>query len=411
MSITKRLGLVVSLLLVPLAGAPMRAAADQEEERLQAVRRSLAEAEAEQAKLAREAAVLAQEIAALTDKMVKLAQELQNREARLTRIEMEIETLTQQRQRQEATLAKRRGQMAQSLAALQQLTRQPPQLLLLRPASAVDRARSASLLAQVLPALEEDAAAIRSDLESLNAVRAQLETERGRAREAVAALSASRTEMESLRQAREARRQTVIAESVQAEKRLAALAAQAKSLEELIAKLEAERARIAAIPRPKLKPEERPLASAPPRPSRPFSGARGALPLPARGELVRGFGVETAEGRSKGISIATRIQAQVVAPYDGQVVFADDFRSYGRLLIISHGEGYHSLLAGMARIDANVGQWVLAGEPVGQMGPRGADASEARPVLYVELQRGGKPINPLPWLSAQLGSAQLGRDR
>ncbi|RME68772.1 MAG: peptidase M23, partial [Alphaproteobacteria bacterium] len=186
---------------------------------------------------------------------------------------------------------------------------------------------------------------------------------------------------------------------------LARLAGQAKTLEELIAKLEAEKARIAATPRPKLKPEDRPFATLPPRVAKPFSGARGALPLPARGDLVAGFGVETGEGRSKGISIATRANAQVVAPYDGQVVFADRFRSYGRLLIISHGEGYHSLLAGMQRIDARVGQWVLAGEPVGEMGT-GAAGDDGRPVLYVELQHDGKPINPLPWLSAQLGKGK-----
>lgn len=405
--------LVLTLsLLWPLAlAAPGGAWADQEQERLEAVRRSLAEAERQRDALSQEEQALKDEIDALTGRMVALAVTLQEREASLTRVEMEIEVLDEQRRAQEAALHQRRAQLARTLAALQQLTRQPPQLLLLRPASAVDRARSAGLLAQVLPALEEDAAAIRADLVSLNAVRTELDQEQARARDAVAALSASRVEMEALRAAREDRRAAVAEQGAAAQKRLAALAAEAKSLEDLIARLEAEKARIAAIPKPKLKPEERPFAEAPPRAAKPFSGARGALPLPARGDLVRGFGVEMAEGRSKGISIATRAQAQVVAPYDGQVVFADRFRSYGRLLIISHGEGYHSLLAGMDRLDARVGQWVLAGEPVGQMGDHAALAGggpgvDARPVLYVELQRGGKPINPLPWLSAQLGKGK-----
>lgn len=404
--------LTAALLGLLALAAPGGVRADQEQERLEAVRRSLAEAERQRDLLSQEEAALKAEITALTEKMVQLARTLQEREAKLTRIEMEIDLLEEQRLVQETALDARRAQLARTLAALQQLTRQPPQLLLLRPASAVDRARSAGLLAQVLPALEEDAATIRADLVSLHAVRAELDQEQARGRDAVAALTVSRVEMEALHAARAERRDAVAEQGAETQQRLAALAAQAKSLEELIAKLEAERARIAATPKPKLKPEERPFAEAPPRSTaKPFSGARGALPLPAQGDLVAGFGAETSEGSSKGISIATRAQAQVVSPYDGQVVFADRFRSYGRLLIITHGEGYHSLLAGMERFDVRVGQWVLAGEPVGQMGDNAALADggprvDARPVLYMELQRGGKPINPLPWLSARLGKGK-----
>jgi murein hydrolase activator len=75
------------------------------------------------------------------------------------------------------------------------------------------------------------------------------------------------------------------------------------------------------------------------------------------------------------------------------------FRGYGLILIIEHGEGYHSLLSGLGRIDGDVGQWVLAGEPVGAMGP----ATEGNPRLYLELRRQGHPINPQPWLAAGTG--------
>jgi septal ring factor EnvC (AmiA/AmiB activator) len=98
----------------------------------------------------------------------------------------------------------------------------------------------------------------------------------------------------------------------------------------------------------------------------------------------------------KGITIETLSHAQVIATYDGQVVFAGAFRGYGQLLIIEHGGGYHSLLAGLARIDSDIGQTVVAGEPVGVMGR----LAGARPVLYLELRRNGQPINPLPWLAA-----------
>jgi septal ring factor EnvC (AmiA/AmiB activator) len=86
-----------------------------------------------------------------------------------------------------------------------------------------------------------------------------------------------------------------------------------------------------------------------------------------------------------------------VAPYDGQVAFSGPFRGYGQILIIDHGEGYHTLLVGLSRIDGGEGQKVVAGEPVGLMG----NSDSGRPALYVELRRNGRPINPLPWLTAR----------
>ncbi len=131
---------------------------------------------------------------------------------------------------------------------------------------------------------------------------------------------------------------------------------------------------------------------------RPFPKQPDTAPLvmPARGRIVTVYGQRDKSGTvSKGLSIATRHAAQIVAPYDGRVAYAGVFRRYGRILIIEHGGRYHTLLAGVDRIDAVVGQWVLAGEPIGVM----TDQSGITPELYLELRRTGQPINPLPWLA------------
>jgi len=130
----------------------------------------------------------------------------------------------------------------------------------------------------------------------------------------------------------------------------------------------------------------------------PISGQRGKLPPPSVGRIIGRFGQTLSTGlTSKGLRLQTPPGAQVVAPYEGRVVYAGKFKGYGELLIIEHGEGYHSLLSGLARIDSTMGQWVVAGEPVGVMGR----PDSRKPVLYVELRRDGQPINPLPWLAAQ----------
>lgn len=91
-----------------------------------------------------------------------------------------------------------------------------------------------------------------------------------------------------------------------------------------------------------------------------------------------------------------RPRARVCSPCDGAVLFAGPFRSYGKLLIINGGGGYHVVLAGMDRIGVELGQFVLAGEPVGQMGARGpaaatSDGGTGRPVLYVEFEKTVRP--------------------
>jgi septal ring factor EnvC (AmiA/AmiB activator) len=138
------------------------------------------------------------------------------------------------------------------------------------------------------------------------------------------------------------------------------------------------------------------------KPAIAFSDARGKLPLPAQGRRALGFGEKTQfGGQSKGMVIETRYSAQVTSPCDGWVVYAGEFRSYGQLLIINAGDGYHVLLAGLSQIDVQPGQFVLTAEPVGTMSGGQKNSSSAAPVsgpvLYVELRKDGRPIDPDPW--------------
>jgi septal ring factor EnvC (AmiA/AmiB activator) len=102
------------------------------------------------------------------------------------------------------------------------------------------------------------------------------------------------------------------------------------------------------------------------------------------------------------MSVATRPGAQVTAPCDGWVVYAAPYRSYGQLLILNAGGGYHVVLAGVETYSVEVGQFVLTGEPIAVMGngPQVASAIVAgstQPVLYIEFRKDGTPIDPAPW--------------
>ncbi|MBK1676376.1 peptidase M23 [Rhodospirillum rubrum] len=158
-----------------------------------------------------------------------------------------------------------------------------------------------------------------------------------------------------------------------------------------------------ARPTPPARPAS--LPRTPPPTGESFERARGAMPFPARGPLVGRYGEKTPLGDTlKGVRVITRAGGQVISPHEGTVVFAGPFRGYGNLLIIDHGGGYHTLLAGLGRIDGVVGQRLAAGEPVGIM-PDVVGGGDGSPTLYVELRRKGQPINPLPWLTASKGNA------
>ena len=141
------------------------------------------------------------------------------------------------------------------------------------------------------------------------------------------------------------------------------------------------------------------------KPAMPFIRAKGSVLLPVQGRRVLAFGDRTQYGgQSKGLVLETRNSAQVTSPCDGWIVFAGEFRTFGQLLIINAGDGYHILLAGLSQIDVQLGQFVLTGEPVGLMAaaPKApkANAQSNAPVLYIEFRKDNKPIDPESWWAA-----------
>ncbi|HET7850097.1 MAG TPA: peptidoglycan DD-metalloendopeptidase family protein [Pseudolabrys sp.] len=317
------------------------------------------------------------------------------------------------------SLDARRAVTAQVLAALQRMGRRPPPALLVSPEDALQSVRSAMLLGAVVPELRHEAEALMNDLAELVRVRKQIAAERDHLNSEKASLGGERKRLTALIDARQ--KQTAEREkALDAERtRASELARQAGDLKDLIAKLEqgldsAKRSELEAS-----RQETRPAMAALHDPGRlapavSFASLKGRIPIPVNGVKIREFGApDGAGGVEKGLSIATRAGAQVTAPADGWVVYAGPFRSYGQLLILNAGGGYHVLLAGMDRISVDVGQFVLTGEPVAVMGSGSQIAAilatgSSQPVLYVEFRKDGIPVDPGPWWAASQGEKVRG---
>jgi len=400
-------------------GATTGASVDVRQAELDAIARDLELTGERRASLQAEIDALDKDRASLSAALVEGGREVQRAESAIGATETRLTALFADEDRLRASLATRRATLADVLAALQRMGHRPPPAILVRPEDALASIRSAILLGAVVPDLHTAAAALAADLDELVTVRQAMERERDELRANATALAEGRTRIAMLIEERQRQRTASVAALAAEEARAATLAGQATSLKDLIARMEsentaaaaaaAEAERAAALARAETgdRPAQSLGAANRLAPAVAFANTRGLLPMPANGTVTISFGgPDGLGGRSPGISLATRSSAQISSPADGWVVYAGPFRSYGQLLIINAGDGYHVLLAGMERIDVQLGQFVLAGEPVAIMASQrlasvgAADLGASEPVLYIEFRKDGVSIDPAPWWAA-----------
>ena len=125
-------------------------------------------------------------------------------------------------------------------------------------------------------------------------------------------------------------------------------------------------------------------------------GPAGGQLMPVAGAVVGRFGDGQKAPFDRGLTIEVAERRLVRAPRDGRVVFARAYEGFGLLLIIDHGNEYHSLLSGLSRFVVHEGWAVRAGQMVGTLEP----GAEAVGRLYVELRLRGVPVDPLAWFAA-----------
>ncbi|QGM99591.1 peptidoglycan DD-metalloendopeptidase family protein [Methylocystis parvus] len=374
---------------------------------------------------------LSQEVAAhaairenLNKTLIEATSRLQETEEHAAQIEERIAKLSGDEKKIINSLDTRREAIGQVLMALQRMGRRPPPALLARPQDILDALRASLALGDVLPQMRAEAQALQSDLIELVHLRESARHERDRLAQEMKALAEQREKLSSLIAMRQ-EAMTAAQSALETEsERAAKLARQATSLKELITRMEAESeaARKAAesarkadeeraAAQAKLSEEQRRKALAAPfrdaarlAPAVSFADLKGKLNFPVSGPVLKRFGAPDGfGGKEKAYFLGARENGVVVSPSDGWVAFSGPYRTYGQLLIINAGDGYYVVLAGMSRVNVNVGQFVLAGEPVASMGDGAAQTAATiaigakQPILYVEFRKDGTSIDSSPW--------------
>ncbi|WP_041713074.1 murein hydrolase activator EnvC family protein [Afipia broomeae] len=405
--------------------APDPEAIKQRTQELEAAREQQRKAAELEKKLKADIAAIGQDRSKLNQQLIGIASQVRDVEGKMADTEGRLRPLDARELQIRASLESRRDEISEVLAALQRAGRRAPPALFVRPEDALQSLRTAMLLGAVVPEMRARAAKLASDLGELVSLRKNISEERDRLASDRDKLNDDRTRLAALVQERQ-KTQTEAEKDMEAERQRAiALSRQTENLQDLIAKMEQDvKAAAKAAATAELKGTPASLNGKPDlgalkdpgrlSPAIAFGSAKGLLRIPVNGTRIRNFGgSDGTGGQEKGISIATRPGAQVTTPCDGWVVYSGPFRSYGQLLILNAGGGYHVLIAGMERISVTIGQFVLTGEPVATMGTTSQVASilaaaSSQPVLYIEFRKDGAPIDSGPWWAASEGQKVRG---
>lgn len=383
--------------------------------------------------LAAEIAEIEKNTESLRSNIVESAAKRKDLETQILTGEKKLEELRLKEATVRRSLLSRRDVLANVLAALQRMGRNPPPALLVTPDDALASVRSAILLGAVVPGIRQETETLTADLKALSGIQKNITAEKASLTTAMTSSVEEEKRLELLIAEQEKLREQSAQELAAERNKAAELAGQATSLAGLIGSLETEiasvrkaveNARILEEERARLTEEQREAArelarSAVPdknriAPAYEFSELRERLALPVAGTVLRHFGEEDGTNHPlQGMVVETSAGALVTAPADGWIVFSGKFRSYGEMVILNPGNGYHIVIAGMERASVQQGQFVVAGEPLAVMGEKRVASATAlaletnRPTLYIEFRKDGKSIDSRPWwASIELGKAR-----
>ena len=397
---------------------------DAKKNQLRDIETSLSTSDAERRKAEADVEEIRTDRVRLNAALIATTGKVHDAEDKVAAVEKRLDTLTGSEEAIKRALEGRRGTIAEVLAALQRMSRKPLPAILVRPEDMLLAIRTSMLLGAVVPELRSETEALASDLAELTRIKASILDDRDTLSRETASLASEQARLGALIDARQAAQSEAESTLGSEQQHAAELARQATSLKDLIGRIEvglasarhaSDAARASDDAQRKAAESDaegvraRVAAGAfrdPARlaPATAFIDAKGLLPFPASGTIVKGYGTDDGFGSAEhGISVATRPRAVVSSPSDGWVSFSGPYRTYGQLLIINTGSGYYIVLAGMERTNVTLGQFVLAGEPVGSMGDGSVKTAAAialgaaQPILYVEFRKDGAAIDPSPW--------------
>jgi murein hydrolase activator len=382
---------ILALLAVVAAAGWASAQSIDDERRALAKARADATAATERAgRLESAAATASDEAVAARKRSAAVAARVQSAEATIGAAEARIAIIEQLRAEQRAKLAEKQGPTVRLMAALQSLSRRPPVLALVQPGSVTDMVHVRAMLSSILPVVQSRTADLRADVSRGKALRGAADQALASLKASQASLVTQRNQLAALATERRRAADTLTGNAMAEQDRAIALGEEARDIVDLMGRIDDDagrRAALATLPGPVMRPARPGDPRALPAETQITEAAQAPYRLPVVGQVVTGLGEVSETGvRARGLTIATRPSAQVVAPTGGRIAFAGPYRGFGNIVIIDHGRSWTTLVTSLSALDVKVGDLVDQGSPIGRAGPD-------RPTVTVELRRGGQPVD------------------
>jgi len=409
LSVTFGAACVLLALSVPASFAQRDVAVLEPEEaqaELERATRESQRAESRADRLAREADEATEAAEKTAREAASVAAQIQAAEADIAAARARYSLAQADRQALSDRLALRQQPLVRLTGALQTTARRPLALSALQPGSLKELVYVRAVLDSAVPQIRQRTSALRGELEQGRLLEQRAAQALASLRDGEQALQARRADLTAIETRQRLVSRDARSNAAREGERALALAEEARDLDGLIGQIDEAaslRRELAALPGPVLRPANITEAGAqdagddPPIEPTPTSSPTSTVPprfqLPVQGRTIAGFGELRESGlRSTALELAPSPGAQAVAPRSGRVAFAGPYRGFGRIVIIEHDGGWTSLVTGLARIDAEVGDSVIAGSPLGIAGSED-------PAVTFELRRDGEPVNPLNFLN------------
>lgn len=349
--------MIRALLILLILGVPFTAHATDS---LSKINAQIQVTEQQNKKLAAAVDASSRDLARTKKKLVRAADRVDDLEERRTDISKKIDDMDAQIKRLDRELAASTVALERAVAAVLFVASHPD----FDTENMRDYMLTSAILSGASANLDDAARAAIARRRELDRARRTRAAQKEKLDKTMKKYSAEKNELDKLLSTRAAQNEKLKSQYSDTQKKLRELSARAKSISELSA----------GVGSSKMSSDTR--------------LSRRKLNLPVRGRVVVRFGEKTALGlRSDGWRIRARTGALVTAPADGEIKFADSFRGFGRVVIMSHTNGYNTVMTNLGDIDVVLGQEVLAGEPIGRMA---SDKNE----MYLEVRRGDKSVDP-----------------
>jgi len=354
--------------------------AEKKQEKLKSLENKVEQEKTHRQELEKKANQLEQDMKGLKTNLIEATESVQKQERNLQDIQTKLDDLSQQKQTLEDNLSKQRASLANLIVALERIRRLPPETLIARPDAPLQTAQAATVLGSILPEINRRAEKLKTDLETLSSLEQGLTEQKTEMEKSAKKLKSDREKMNTLIADRSKALKETKSKVAAKEIEIANLTKEAKDFRDLIKTLERKH-REEQSSRTGNKSHNSKDSQ--------YSGpALGTGHLPVSGIIKTRYGeTDDIGATSKGITFSSNAGAVVVAPLGGIVRYAGTFRNYGKIVLIEHKNKFHSLVAGLGKVDTFVGQRVDAGEPIGTL-PEGSGH------LYYELRYQGEPVNP-----------------